>query len=42
MLKYLLTLFLTLPIFAETLKGKVVKITDGDMPSNNNVLMTLL
>jgi len=27
---------------ADTLTGKVIKITDGDMPSNNNVLMTLL
>lgn len=30
MLKYLLTLFLIFPTFADTITGKVVKITDGD------------
>jgi len=30
MLKYLLTLFLIFPIFANTITGKVIKIVDGD------------
>ena len=30
MLKYLITLFLIFPIFADTITGKVIKITDGD------------